>query len=1359
MPLARILMGLLVFVHNGTAQEQTISGQVRLADGRPVAGADVALFDLADLPQGAVVRATTDESGYFTLPLASLGRSALPQGFALGPNYPNPFNPSTVIPYQLPTATHVRIDVFNVLGQHIATLVDAEQPAGSHAVKWDATDAAGQAMAAGVYFYRLTAGGGQQTQRMVLIDGQAGIAAASSASEGIAIEAVERDYGLVVSGAGLTTYADAAFEVRAGMGTVELVVDAAPLTSGNALGGEVLGDVNNDGQVGLEDAMLVVMARSNPSIAMPNNGRIGLGDVNGDGAVNGTDALVLMRYIANPLDGALPAGIGQRLARGKRASDDASEPRNLTNHEAADSWSAWSPDGQYIAFSSTRDGNHEIYVMAADGSNPRRLTNNSASDQYPAWSPDGRHMAFSSSRDGDYEIYVMGSDGSNPRRLTDNSALDEYPAWSPDGRHMAFSSSRDGDYEIYVMGSDGSNPRRLTNNSASDRHPTWSADGRHMAFSSNRDGSYEIYVMGSDGSNPRRLTNHRRDHKSPAWSADGQYMAFSSSRDGNYEIYVMGSDGSSPRRLTNHKKGDVQPAWSPDGQHIAFSSDRDGKTEIYVVATKGVADTTLGQPTHSETFAQPTRSERVVINGTEVEAAENEILVFLDEDVSNAELQDVQAAVLGLGGSIKSLNFDLRTIQVGITDDSSEQDFINALSRQAGISGANVNEVVITERSFITSNDEGYRQWRDRFPSPPLAKVPAPTAVSFDGDYWIAQIDAMRAWEELSEVTLEPNVIGIVDTGIPSSQDVLDNSRISRYTEEGDSISDDDTWDHPKDGPHGFNVTGYAVGYGNKPDRRGVNPHSDVVFVDVFRSGQSRTYVTNLLEGTKTAISQGASVVNISWGPKLDFCNDAASVKQTAMQRWRMGKTGVVHYARAHDVLLVFAAGNNCEKQDDRLLPLDETGTVDVASTDSWLSHVLIVGASTDSLSDARFSQMGKVVNIMAPGEKVGFGADSTGNGTSYAAPMVTGAAGLIRAIETTISAEETRSILINSAKNVITPADSTTSSPSGLLNLNSAIQSSLIADGVGLATTDDIYLSKGRTQNVQIDVTVPASSTPAIDVGFVIDQSGSYEDDITTLQTLAQDIVNSLRSRTDIDVQFGVAGFADFPEGDYGNTGDVPYRLYQDITGDSDALIAAIDKLNKPLMHGDDYPESQYEALFRAAREIGWRDGTLRILLLATDADFHDSDTDSSYPGAGRRTVLATLAAENIIVIGLQSGDRDDVTERLQELADATGGSVLSLDWASSQVVDAIARGLDIVLADVDVTLDVLAGQSWVTGVSPTVHEDVSGGQTVRFTVSLEGQRDPSIEDLPYNVYIWARGDGTALLSRTKIPIIVPQE
>ena len=105
-----------------------------------------------------------------------------------------------------------------------------------------------------------------------------------------------------------------------GMAAVELVVDAAPLVRSQVLAGEIWGDVNNDGQVVLEDAMLVAMYSSNPSIAMPNNGSVLLGDVNGDGQVNKTDALVIMRYVSNPLDGALPAGIGQRIASGKLAA-------------------------------------------------------------------------------------------------------------------------------------------------------------------------------------------------------------------------------------------------------------------------------------------------------------------------------------------------------------------------------------------------------------------------------------------------------------------------------------------------------------------------------------------------------------------------------------------------------------------------------------------------------------------------------------------------------------------------------------------------------------------------------------------------------------------------------------------------------------------------------------------------------------------------------------------------------------------------------------------------------------------------------------------------------------------------------
>lgn len=78
-----------------------------------------------------------------------------------------------------------------------------------------------------------------------------------------------------------------------------------------------------------------------------------------------------------------------------------------------------------IAFVPDRDGNGEIYVMAADGSNQRRLTSDPLWDGIPTWSPDGSQISFCSRRDaGDFDVYVMDSTGTTLRRLTDGPAED-----------------------------------------------------------------------------------------------------------------------------------------------------------------------------------------------------------------------------------------------------------------------------------------------------------------------------------------------------------------------------------------------------------------------------------------------------------------------------------------------------------------------------------------------------------------------------------------------------------------------------------------------------------------------------------------------------------------------------------------------------------------------------------------------------------------------------------------------------------------------------------------------------------------------------------------------------------------------
>jgi Tol biopolymer transport system component len=270
----------------------------------------------------------------------------------------------------------------------------------------------------------------------------------------------------------------------------------------------------------------------------------------------------------------------------------------LTDTPAEEWLPAWSPDGARIAFVSDRDGDWEVYGMlvpeavdyarAQEGLRPAttleatNLTCQTGKDWDPAWSPDGSRIAFSSEREGNWEVYVMAAPepaqfgpggeeeacargaGEGQVNLTGHPVNDWLPNWSPDGRRIAFVSDRDGNWEIYRMRADGGGQTNLTRSPGDDWVPAWSPDGRRIAFQSDRDGNWEIYVLELDSGRVVNLTQHPADDWDPSWSPDGRRIAFMSERDGNRELYAMEVDGAGRVvRLTNHPDVDKNAAWAP----------------------------------------------------------------------------------------------------------------------------------------------------------------------------------------------------------------------------------------------------------------------------------------------------------------------------------------------------------------------------------------------------------------------------------------------------------------------------------------------------------------------------------------------------------------------------------------------------------------------------------------------------------------------------------------------------------------------------------------------------------------------------------------------------------------------------
>jgi tricorn protease len=332
------------------------------------------------------------------------------------------------------------------------------------------------------------------------------------------------------------------------------------------------------------------------------------------------------------------------------ADENGQNIKRVTVNRARDVYPRFSPDGRWIAFSSDRNGNLDVFVVAAEGGDAKQVTFHSADDTVQGWTPDSRQVLFASSRGDDFmgRLYTVGLDGGMPRDAGSDMGL--YAAYSPDGRKLAINRKSQsywrkfyrGAYQtdVTVMDVSARKFTDVTDFNGMDSWPMWSRDG-HIYFVSDREdgGLTNIWRVAESGGKAERVTSFKEgDVRWPAMSADGKVIVFEhdfgiwkldvSSRKAapikldisaetqenlaevrefnsqldNYdlapsgrrialsvhgEIFTAPIDQGDLRQITDSAARDKDPQYSPDGRWIAFISDRSGREEIYIIASDG----------------------------------------------------------------------------------------------------------------------------------------------------------------------------------------------------------------------------------------------------------------------------------------------------------------------------------------------------------------------------------------------------------------------------------------------------------------------------------------------------------------------------------------------------------------------------------------------------------------------------------------------------------------------------------------------------------------------------------------------------------------------------------------------------
>jgi len=240
------------------------------------------------------------------------------------------------------------------------------------------------------------------------------------------------------------------------------------------------------------------------------------------------------------------------------------------------SQSSFSNDGRTLAFTAQREGKDVLYLMdVARASVRARLDLPVDAVWSPVFSPDDKQIAFSGSRGGISDIYIVNSDGKGLRQLTNDTYGDLQPAWSPDGRRIAYATERTPEsdlsilkltkWRIAVLDVQTGASEILPNQAGLNLNPQWSPDSRELAFISDRTGIPNVFLYDFTTQQHYQITNvlggvSAITEYSPAisWAKGADRMAFTYFEKGDYTVWTV-----------DNPRGLKKTAFVPNGVNLA----------------------------------------------------------------------------------------------------------------------------------------------------------------------------------------------------------------------------------------------------------------------------------------------------------------------------------------------------------------------------------------------------------------------------------------------------------------------------------------------------------------------------------------------------------------------------------------------------------------------------------------------------------------------------------------------------------------------------------------------------------------------------------------------------------------------